>query len=60
MVGKNAYELSFVQKRQAITLASRTSIVINNEPLQVDPKLMFQKLSLIATRETHENPAFTI
>ena len=57
MVGKNVYELSFVRKRQAITLASRTSVVINNEPVQVDPQLMFQRLSLIATRETHENPA---
>ena len=56
MVGKNVYELSFVRKRQAITLASRMS-VINNEPVQVDPQLMFQRLSLIATRETHENPA---
>ena len=53
MVGK----LSFVRKRQAITLASRTSVAINNEPVQVDPQLMFQRLSLIATRETHENPA---
>ena len=57
MVGKNVYELSFVRKRQAITLASRTSVVINNEPVQVDPQLMFQRLSLIATRETHGNPA---
>ena len=60
MVGKNVYELSLVRKRQAITLASRTSIVINNEPVQVDPQLMFQRLSLIATRETHENPALLV
>ena len=57
VVGKNVYELSFVRKRQANTLASRTSVVINNEPVQVDPQLMFQRLCLIATRETHENPA---
>ena len=35
MVGKNIYELSFEQKRQAITFASRTPVVINNEPVQV-------------------------
>ena len=50
------YEQSFERKRQAITLASRT-FVINNEPVQVDPQLMFWKLSSIATRETHDNPA---
>ena len=37
--------------------ASRTSVVINSEPVQVDSQLMFQRLSFIATRETHENPA---
>ena len=51
MVGKNGYELSFERKRQAITLASKTSVVINNEPVQVDPQLMFQRLSVIATGE---------
>ena len=56
MVGKSVYELSFEWKRQAITLASRTSVIINNEPVQVDPQLMFQRLHAIATRETNENP----
>ena len=52
MVGKNGYELSFEQKMQAITLASKTSVVINNEPVQVDPQLMFQRLSVTATGES--------
>ena len=34
-------------KRHAITIASKTSVVINNEPMQVDPQLMFQRLSVI-------------
>ena len=55
-VGKSVYELSFEWRRQAITLASRTSIIINNEPVQVDPQLMFQRLHDIAARETNENP----
>ena len=33
MVGKSLYELSFERKRQAVTLASRTSVMINNEPV---------------------------
>ena len=56
MVGKSIYELSFEWKRQAITLASRTSVIINNEPMQVDSQLIFQRLRAIATRETNENP----
>ena len=56
MVGKSIYELSFGWKRQAITLASRTSVIINNEPMQVDSQLIFQRLRAIATRETNENP----
>ena len=55
MVGKRLYELSFEWKRQDITLAPRTSVIINNEPVQVDPQLMFQRLRAIATRETNEN-----
>ena len=50
------YELSFEWKRQVITFASRTSVIIKNEPVQVDPQLMFQRLHAIATRETNENP----
>ena len=56
MVGKSIYELSFEWKRQDITLAPRTSVIINNEPVQVDPQLMVQRLCAIATRETNENP----
>ena len=60
MVGKSVYELSFERKRQAVTLASRTSVIMNNEPVQVDPQLMFQRLHAIATRKTNEKPNFTI
>ena len=56
MVGKSIYELSFAWKMQDITLAPRTSVIINNEPVQVDPQHMFQRLCAIATRETNENP----
>ena len=54
VIEKSVYELSFEWKRQAIILASRTSVIINNEP--VDPQLMFERLHAIATRETNENP----
>ena len=56
MVGKRVYKLSFEWKRQAIALASRTSVIMNNVPVQVDPQLMFQRFHAIATRETNENP----
>ena len=54
MVGKRLYELPFEWKRQDITL-DQEHVIINNEPVQVDPQLMFQRLRAIATRETNEN-----
>ena len=57
MVGNNVNDYSFKSKDQAVTLGSKTTVVIGGEPVQVDPQLLFQRLSVIATREEQEDPA---
>ena len=39
-------EYSFKRKNQAVTLASKSAVKINGESIQVDPLLLFQRLSL--------------
>ncbi|KAK3730133.1 hypothetical protein QZH41_004828 [Actinostola sp. cb2023] len=56
MVGKNAYEYSFKKKDQAVTLGSKTAVRINDDTVQVDPQLLFQRLSVIATGGRYEDP----
>ncbi len=57
MVGKRITDISFEKKKQAITLASRIAFKIEDQSVQVDPQLIFQRLSLIATSGSIENPA---
>ena len=57
MVGKRITDISFEKKKQAITLASRIALKIEDQSVQVDPQLIFQRLSLIATSGSIENPA---
>ncbi len=57
MVGKRLTSISFEKKKQAITLASKTALQIDDECVQVDPQLIFQRLSLIATNGSNEDPA---
>ena len=57
MVGNNVNDYSFKSKDQAVTLGSKTTVVIGGEPVQVDPQLLFQRLSVIATREEQGDPA---
>ena len=52
MVGQNVNDYSFQRKNQAVTLGSKTTFVIDG-----DPQLLFQRLSVIATREEQEDPA---
>ena len=57
MVGKSVYEYSFQRKNQAVTLGSKATVVTGGDAVQVDPQLLFQRLSVIATREEQEDPA---
>ena len=44
-------------KNQAVTLGSKATVVTGGDAVQVDPQLLFQRLSVIATREEQEDPA---
>ena len=57
MVGKNIQDFSFQCKQQAVTLGIKTAVKINDDHIQVDPQLLFQRLSIIANNE--DNPADT-
>ncbi|KAG1697371.1 hypothetical protein GQR58_005968 [Nymphon striatum] len=46
MMGKTVTEFNFKRSNQAITLASKTSVHIDGEDVQVDPQLLFQRLIL--------------
>ncbi len=50
MVGKNVNDYSFKKSEQAVTLSSKTSIKIQDQQVQVDPKLLFQRLLTLGDR----------
>lgn len=55
--GKDANEHTFRKKDQVVTLASKTSVKLKDDEVQIDPQLMFQRLSIVATAGRYENPA---
>ena len=57
MVGQSVRDISFQRKKQAVPLAVKTAVKVDDESVQIDPQLLFQRLSLIATNGTHDNPA---
>ncbi|XP_073243634.1 uncharacterized protein [Porites lutea] len=56
LTGKNAYEYTFRKKNQVVTLACKTVVRLNDGDVQVDPQLMFQRLSIVATTGGFESP----
>jgi len=44
MMGKSAISYIFKRKEQAVTLATKSSIRVEGERVQVDPQLLFQRL----------------
>jgi len=56
MIGKSAYDFSFRKKDQAVTLASKTAVRFSDGNVQVDPQLLFQRLSFVATGGWYDNP----
>ncbi len=48
MIGKSVTGISIERKKEAVTLASKAAVKIDDECVQVDPQLIFQRLSLIA------------
>ncbi|KAK3709221.1 hypothetical protein QZH41_004579 [Actinostola sp. cb2023] len=56
MEGKRVQDFSFRKKDQAVTLASKTAVTFADGIVQVDPQLLFQRLSVVATGGRFENP----
>ena len=56
MTGKSVCSYSFSRCAQAITMASKSSLTIGDESLQVDPQLLFQRL-ILTCNSAEENPA---
>ena len=56
MVGKNAHHYSFRKKDQVVTLACKTAMRLTEGNTQVDPQLLFQRLTSVATGGQHDNP----
>ena len=49
MTGKPAAEYSFTKSNQAITVSAKSSVKVDGEKIQVDPQLLFQRLTLLAS-----------
>ena len=56
MVGKNAHDDSFRKKDQVVTLTCKTAVRLNEGNIQVDPQLLFQRLSFVTTGGQYDNP----
>ena len=56
MTGKNVKEFSFRRRNQVVTLASKSVVAFSDGSIQVDPQLLFQRLSVLAACGRIENP----
>lgn len=57
MVGQDMCAYSFRRKMQAVTIGAKSAVKVDGEPVQVDPQLLFQRLSVLATNGSYEDPA---
>ena len=48
MHGKSPKDFTFKRKDQAVSLAVKSSVKVDNEHVQIDPNLMFQRLASVA------------
>ena len=58
MIGENVLEHTFKRKSLAVTLGSQTAVMIQGEAVQVDPQLLFQRLSIVACNGDDAAEAF--
>ena len=56
MLGKNIHDHSFRKKDQVETLASKSAVRFSEGSIQVDPQLLFQRLTVVVTAGWFENP----
>ena len=50
MTGKSATDYTFKRRSQAVTLATKSSVSIESDTVQVDPQLLFQRLIVACNR----------
>ena len=56
MVGKNIHDHSFQKKDQVVTLASKRAVRFSEGSIQVDPQLLYQRLTVVATEGRYDKP----
>ena len=54
MVGATAADFSFKRKDQAVTMASKSAVKVGGEVVQVDPQLLFQRLTIAGKSNLEE------
>ena len=52
MVGNNVQEYTFKKNNHLVTMGQKKSIKVDGEPLQIDPQLLFQRLTTVAQNMT--------
>ena len=56
LTGRKAHEYTVRKKDQVVTLACKTAVRLNDGDVQVDPHLMFQRFSIVATTGAFKIP----
>ena len=56
MLGKTIHDHSFQKKDQVQTLASQSAVRFSEGSIQVDPQLLFQRLTVVARGGWYKNP----
>ena len=59
MIGKNIFTCSFSRKDMSITMASKSSVKVGGEDVQIDPNLLFQRLAALSNGEDAKKDIFS-
>ena len=60
MKGQSVVEYTFRRKNQAITMDIKSSVKIDGNTVQIDPQLLFQRLTLVEYTFRRKNQAITM
>ena len=52
LVGNNVTEYTFKKKNDLVTMGQKKSIKVDGEPLEINPQLLFQRLTAVAQNRT--------
>lgn len=56
MVGKNVFDFSFKKSQKAVTLNTTPAVKLDGENVNVDPQLLFQRLTAASQRSVEDIP----